>query len=59
MRLKMTILPILFLTFKNIDKLREMINALKILVRKPEGKRPLGKTLVTDRKIIVEWILGK
>jgi hypothetical protein len=28
------------------------------LVRKPEGKRPLGRPGI-DRKIILEWIFGK
>jgi hypothetical protein len=33
-------------------------NAYRILVLKPEGKRPLGRTSV-DGKIISEWILVK
>jgi hypothetical protein len=32
-----------------------MTNAYKILVGKPEGKRPLD--LGTDGRIILEWIL--
>jgi hypothetical protein len=33
-------------------------SACKILVRKPEGKRPLGKPRHSGR-IILEWIFGK
>jgi len=35
-----------------------MRNAHKMLVGKPEGKRPL-RNLGVDGKIILEWILGK
>jgi len=34
-------------------------NANNILARKPEGKRPCGRDLCVDVKIISEWILGK
>jgi hypothetical protein len=37
-----------------------MRNSYKILVGKPEGKRPLGRLgLHVDGKIILEWILRK
>jgi hypothetical protein len=36
----------------------EMRNVYKILVRTPEGKRPL-KDLSAHGRIILEWILGK
>jgi hypothetical protein len=35
-----------------------MINVYKILVVKPEGKRPLGRPNM-DRRITSEWISGK
>jgi hypothetical protein len=35
----------------------EVRNAYKILARKPEGKRPLGRPSVDGR--ILDWILGK
>jgi hypothetical protein len=35
----------------------EMRNAHKILVKKPEGKRPLRRSKC-HLKIILEWILG-
>jgi hypothetical protein len=35
-----------------------MRNASKILVGKPEGKRPVGR-LGVDGKIKLEWVLGK
>jgi hypothetical protein len=35
-----------------------MRNASNILVRKPEGKRPLGRPRHSG-KMILEWILGK
>jgi hypothetical protein len=34
------------------------INAYKILVGKPEGKRPLRRPSL-DGRIILKWILGK
>jgi hypothetical protein len=37
---------------------REMRHAYKVLVIKPEWRRPL-EDLGVDRKITVEWILGK
>jgi hypothetical protein len=36
----------------------EMINAHKILVGKPKGKRPLGR-LGLNGKIILKWSLEK
>jgi hypothetical protein len=33
-----------------------MKNAYTILVRKPQGKRPLGKNLAVDGRIILKWI---
>jgi hypothetical protein len=36
----------------------EIINVYKILVRKPEGKRPCRRPSV-GIKIILEWITGK
>jgi len=36
----------------------EMRNAYKILVRKPEGKRP-HRRLYVDGRIISEWTLWK
>jgi hypothetical protein len=41
----------------NVARIEGMINAFKILVGKPEGKRPLGR-LSIDRRIL-ERILGK
>jgi hypothetical protein len=38
-------------------RMEEMRNAYKILVGKPEGKRPLK--IGVEGKIILEWILGK
>jgi hypothetical protein len=38
--------------------MEEMRNAYKILVKKPEGKRPC-ETLVVNERIILKWILGK
>jgi hypothetical protein len=29
------------------------------LIGKPEGKRPLGRLRQVDRRIILEWIVGK
>jgi hypothetical protein len=36
----------------------EMRNALKVLIRKPEGNKPLGNPGI-DGKVILEWVLGK
>jgi hypothetical protein len=36
----------------------EMTNEYKILVGKPEAKRPVGRIRL-DGKIILEWFLGK
>jgi hypothetical protein len=33
-------------------------NAYKILVGKPEGKRPLGRLTGIDGRMILKWILG-
>jgi hypothetical protein len=33
-----------------------MRNAYKILIRKPEGKKPLGR-LCVDGRITLDWIL--
>jgi hypothetical protein len=41
----------------NVARIGEMRNVYKILVSKPEGKRP-SDDLGVDRKIL-EWILGK
>jgi hypothetical protein len=37
---------------------KKMRNAYKIIVRKPEWKRPLGR-LGIDGRIILNWILRK
>jgi hypothetical protein len=39
--------------------MREIRNAYKILVGKPEGKRTLSGNLGVYRKIILKWILAK
>jgi hypothetical protein len=39
----------------NVSRMREMRNAYKILVEKPEGKRPLGIFV----KKTLKWILKK
>jgi hypothetical protein len=42
----------------HVTRIGEMRNAYKILIVKPEGKRPL-EDLGVDEMIILEWILGK
>jgi hypothetical protein len=37
----------------------EKMNAYRILVRKPEGKKPLGRLDIGGRIIILRWILEK
>jgi hypothetical protein len=42
----------------HVAGMREKRNAYRILVGKPEGKRPLGRLDVGGR-IILEWILER
>jgi hypothetical protein len=37
----------------------EMRNAYKILVGKPEGKRPPSEDVGVEGKMVLDWILGK
>jgi len=41
-----------------VGRMEDMRTAYKILVREPEGKKPL-EYLGVDERIILEWILGK
>jgi hypothetical protein len=38
---------------------REKINAYRVLVGKPEGRRSLARSLVLDVRKILEWFLMK
>jgi hypothetical protein len=41
---------------EHVARMREKRNAYRILVGKPEGKRPLGRT--RRRRVNIKWILG-
>jgi hypothetical protein len=41
----------------HVARMGEMRNEYKVLVGKPEGRRPLGRN--RSRKIILKWMLGK
>jgi hypothetical protein len=41
-----------------VTRVEDMGNAYKVLVRKPEGRRPLGRPR-RRWEIILKWILGK
>jgi hypothetical protein len=43
---------------EHVARMRELRNAYKILVAKPEGKKPHGRIDVVG-KIILKWILRK
>jgi hypothetical protein len=43
---------------RHVARMQEMRNAYKMLVGKPEGRKPL-EDLGVDGKIILNWILGK
>jgi hypothetical protein len=42
----------------HVARMVQMINAYRILIGKPERKRPL-ECLGVDQRILLEWILGK
>jgi hypothetical protein len=41
----------------NVARIGENMKAYMLLVRKPEGRRPLGRPIVSEC-IILRWILG-
>jgi hypothetical protein len=41
---------------ENVARMRGTTNAYKILVGKPEGRKPLGRSIGVDRKIILKHI---
>jgi hypothetical protein len=44
---------------RHVACMGEIINACKILFRKPEWKRPLGRPVHRRWKILLKWVLNK